>query len=214
MKLPTPTVGSHRHVLKALRPIKTGEIDGAPVVYIPLPNAGEVIMSSETWNDWMRAGYSPNLFLKANGGGRSYPASKAYAPKPGLPRVTRDAARQVVALRMVREERAGGRRAIEKGWVATTVNGDPNDLRDCNVVMRPAPGRRNSYLAVWDARVRLRHADLGQDPNRVFAERRRRARMLCRRNISPDRHGPLSQWDAASLSPRTAIHQGPTKSGR
>jgi hypothetical protein len=65
---------------------------------------------------------------------------------------------------------------LEQGWIAQTLNGDPFDLRDGNVALVHAPGRRASYLAVWDARSRWRAASQGLSPNAVFAERRKAAR--------------------------------------
>ncbi|HWE47571.1 MAG TPA: hypothetical protein VG407_16240 [Caulobacteraceae bacterium] len=149
-------------------------LDGERVIIIYLPNGQRVIISPDTWADYVCAHYSKNLFPRDNGSGRSYPSVEALAPDGSSS--PRSVIRIVAALIMLREERNGGPKAVAKGWIAKPANRDPLDLRDSNIVIEPATRRRNSHMAVWDARARLKLVDEGKDPNAVFAERRRAKR--------------------------------------
>jgi hypothetical protein len=171
---------------------------GEPVAYVAQMDGAEVIFSLATWADRLRLGYSPNICNKPNGNGRNYPSAKAQAPWPDCPRGARDLAREVAAICMVREERAGGALAVAKGWVAFTANGNRLDLRDRNVKRAEAVGKRNSYVAVSDTKERWRLVDEGQDPNRVYAERRLKASAAKREKLAAPLRDQVSESDDLS----------------
>jgi hypothetical protein len=205
-----PTGGAHPCV-------RISKQDGEEIALVRMHDGRETIFSCPTWEDRLRAGYPLRLHTKPDGKGREYPAATAYYPSSTVPRATRDLAREVQALKMLRVERAGGPRAPDKGWVTRTLNGNPFDLRDGNLEAVPARGQRNGFGAVWDARERLALADLGLNPNQVFAERRKAHRVAMRdQNISGvdrQRQVPSSTRPASPLGDPGRIVIPPSNEG-
>lgn len=156
------------------------------IVVLDLPNGDRVSFTYQTLEMLRYAGLlNSALYLRSNDDVHFYLSVMSLTPEGT--RICHAVARLVEASIMLLVERSGGKRALDKGWVVKTINGKPLDLRDDNIAVVPAAGSRNSYNAVWELRERLKLADKGEDPNTVFAERRR-AKRIERRNKSADRH--------------------------
>lgn len=165
------------------RPARHGTYEGEAVAFVRLPNAHDVTVSRHNREGLLRLGYTPNLTLKSNGGDKVYVALKAPGALPHLPPGHRDLGRLIMAYQMVCEERQGGCRAPEKGWIARTLNGDPYDLRDSNIERVPAGRRRHSFHDVCDIRRRFASLDAGVDPRVAIAEERRKFRERRQRDV-------------------------------
>lgn len=154
--------------------IRHGSINNQAVVYIRLANRREFFTDLENWHDYIRLGFSQCINLENTGNGHRYPRSMAHCPDPKAPRSrTQTLARLFVAIRMIREEMAGGERADDKGWVVRHANGNTCDLRSVNLLNVPSRGHRNGYSAVWNVRTRWCLVEQGLDPNDVFAKQRK-----------------------------------------
>lgn len=178
----------------ARRPFRMSTFDGEPVVMVPLSDTTEAMVSPETWFSFLTLGFSANLSADSDGKGRTYARHMVTDPRPNLGRSRAETlARTVVAIGLVKAEAEGGHPAPAKGWVVRHANGNRLDNRDSNLLCVPANGCRNSFRAVWNVRERVRLVAEGLDPNRVFAERRRKAgRKL---------HGALSRADTRVAEP-------------
>ena len=174
--------------------VRAGELDGESVLYVPLSDGQEVIVSANRWTRYLKNHFTTQLSHDSSGNGHSYPRLMAYDPSPDAmrSRVT-TLARLLVADRLVEEEMAGGEPAPAKGWVVRHKNGDTLDCRDENLLCVPADGRRNGIRAVWNVRERAKLVALGLNPNVVFAQRRKvareerhRAEAECAGNLRPD----------------------------
>jgi len=150
------------------------EYEGRPVAAIHDAHGNKIIMSVGPAEDFVRYGYSTNIFPRRNGGGAVYPCIKIMTPDPTA---SQDSdllvARYVAARQIITNERITGEQARAKGWVVKFVNGNPLDLRDENILIRSAEGRRNGFLAMWDLTERIKLVERGLNPNTVFIERRR-----------------------------------------
>lgn len=151
--------------------------EGEPVIYVPLSDGREAMVSRSSWEDHCALGFSPRLSADSNGAARRYPRHMVNDPRPDAGRSRAvSLGRTLTAQLMVKAELAGGARALAKGWVVRHVNGDTLDCRDSNLLSVPARGCRNGYRAVWNVRERWALVRQGLDPNRLFAQRRREAR--------------------------------------
>jgi hypothetical protein len=174
MSFSTNTRGVGTRARAARCTIHYDSIDNQPVVRIGLPDGRKFCTDPENWRDYLRLGFSPNVSLDDSGNGHSYPRTMAHSPDEKAARSgTQTLARIFVALRMVREAKAGGEPVNPKGWVVRHANGDTLDLRDVNLVKVPASGHRNSYRTFWGVWKRWCLVEQGKNPNAEFAKRRR-----------------------------------------
>jgi hypothetical protein len=195
--------------LRSARSTRLCMIDGEAVVCIPLSDGQEALVSKARWDLLRALGYGSSYSADENGSGRFYARTMACDPSPDTGRSRSvSLARLVLASQLVAEEKSGGPMAPAKGWLPRPLNGNTLDCRDSNLVSSPASGCRNSFRAVWGVRERWALIASSQDPNRVFAERRRRARTLKAKCAG----APLER-DTRALLGSTSPRPAPTKRG-
>jgi hypothetical protein len=189
----------HTHCTPVSEPKRTVTFQmmgGVKAALVPTTKGGLVIVSADTWAEYLRLGYSPNISLDGDGRAHTYPR---VMPRSSDPRQGRSSAytlcRLLLSIFTVSQEaEAEGVPMAPKGFIAETINGNPFDLRNENLRWTPAVGRRNTHRVLWDVRQRRAIADQGLDPNSVFAERRRataRPECLTANSRGSDAKSPL-----------------------
>lgn len=143
---------------------------------ITLADGKTAIVSASTRALYLALGYPPVPHLNDNGKGHRY--LRIHSLLPNGCKTKHTLTRLLYAVIAVHSEKSGRDRHPAKGFVVSTANGDPLDLRDHNLVAKPAEGAGQTYHAIWDVRKRWELLDRGLDPNTVYADRRRAARMV------------------------------------